>query len=296
MYNKVFILNIFLVSIVISGCKTLPVSGPVAFSRLTGDYWQIWTMQPDGSQAKQVTTSATDKHYPTWVRDGEELLFRTNNNRVFSVSLDTGQEKPVLASLGFNSGIASSPDGSKLLLVRFKTQPRESADLWLTTLEGEDLKVLTNDTHLQYDPAWSPDGKQIIYISGSGYQTFEIYSIDSDGNNKRQITDNKALELLPAFSPDGKTIAYVSDITEDYEIWLMNKDGTNPRRVTYNSGIDTRPCWSPDGSEIIFVSGRSGQLQIWIMNNDGSNPRQLTAEIVPCVEPSWRKKKQQNEK
>lgn len=273
---------------VAAGCQTGPAGGPVAFSQLTSDYWQIWTMRPDGSGAEQITTSLSDKRYPVWAKDGRELLFRTNNNQAFSVNLSTGQEDKILAPLGLSGGVVPSPDGNKLLLVRLRAQLKDSGNLWLTTPEGENTQMLTRDVGLQYDPSWSPDGKQIAHISGHGYRTDELYIIDADGSNKRRLTNNKAIDILPAFSPDGKTIAYVSDVTGNYEIWLMDADGSNRKRLTESEGIDTRPYWSPDGSEIMFVSNRSGELQLWVMNSDGSNPRQLTTGS-PSMDPAWRR-------
>ena len=288
MANKVFNLIALFALVVVSGCQVQqPIDSTIAFSRLTGDYWQIWTMQPDGKAAKQITTSLADKRYPVWAKDGQELLFRTNNNQAFKFNFDTGEENQILLSFGL-SGVVPSPDDSKLLLVRLRTQLRDSTDLWLTTLEGKDSRILTRDVGLQYDPAWSHDGRKIAYILGHGYQTHELYIMDSNGGNKRRLTNNKALEVLPAFSPDGKTLAYASNMTGDFEIWLMDIDSSNLRRLTHSKGIDTRPYWSPDGNKILFVSNRSGQSQIWIMNKDGSNPKQLTVG-APSMDPAWRR-------
>jgi len=188
---------------------------------------------------------------------------------------------------GYWNRLASTA-GSKLLSVRFKSQLRDNSNLLLTTPDGNNVRKLIPDSGLQYDPAWSPDGKRIAYIYGLGYRTDELCVIDSDGGNKRTLTNNKALEFLPAYSPDGKSIAYVSDVTGNYEIWVMDADGKNLSQLTNSRGIDTRPCWSPDGKQIMFVSNRSGDLQLWIMGSNGSNPRQLTFGS-PSMDPAWKK-------
>jgi TolB protein len=288
MDRKLFILIALLTLTALTGCQTQSTGNSVAFSRLTGDYWQIWTMRPDGSKAKQITSSSLDKRYPAWAKDNNEVFFRTNNNRAFIVNFDTAEEKLIVPSFGLNNGVAPSPDGSKLLLTRFRARPKDSGNLWLTRADGKDSRILTRDEGLQYDPAWSPDGQKIAYICGHGYRTDELYIIDSDGGNKRRLTNNEAIELLPAFSPDGKTIAYVSDVTGNYEIWLMDTDGSNRRQLTNSKGIDTRPCWSPDGGRIVFISNRSGKLQLWIMDKNGSNLEQLTTG-PPSVDPAWRR-------
>lgn len=287
MTNKLITLIISLFVMAITGCQIQPSNNPIAFSRVTGDYWQIWTMQPNGNNMQQVTSSAVDKRYPVWLKDDNELLFRTNNYQTFSLDIDNAEEKQICESFGLTSGAVPSPDGSKLLLIRFRTLLKDSGNLWLTEFESEKGKVVTRDIGLQYDPAFSPDGREIAYISSYGYRTGEIYIIDSDGKNKRKLTKNNAIELLPAFSPHSKTLAYVSDVTGDYEIWLMDTDGGNRRRLTDSKGIDTRPCWSPDGKKIMFVSNRSGSLQLWIMNSNGSDAQQLTTG-PSSMDPAWR--------
>ncbi|MHC4124341.1 MAG: TolB family protein [Planctomycetota bacterium] len=272
--------------IVVTGCQ-MQRPAQIAFSRLSGDYWQIWTIGANGRGARQLTTTPSDKRYPIWGRDGSKLFYRDNNNNAFFVDLITGQENRVLESMGLIGSLISSPIDEQLLVVRFRSEIMDSSDLWLTEIDGENRRILTRQTGLQYDPAWSPDGGKIAYISGHGYQTHELYVMDPDGKNKCRLTNNKALELLPAFSPDGKTIAYVSDITGNYEIWLMNVDGNDNRQLTDSPGIDTRPCWSSDGEKILFVSNRNGSLQLWKMNNDGSNVRQLTKGPA-STEPAWR--------
>jgi TolB protein len=260
----------------------------IAFSRLTNGHWQIWTMNSDGSEMMQVTTSMSDKRYPAWSKGQSKLFYRTNNNHAFSVNLSTGEEKRIAAQLGIISSIVPSPDGDRLLLVRFRTQPKDSANLWLSKLDGKNARILSSDMGMQTDPTWSEDGKKIVYISGHGGDMHELVMIDSDGRNEHRLTNNKAMEVLPAFSPDGKTIAYASNMTGDFEIWLMDSDGANQRRLTNSFGLDTRPCWSPDGKQIMFVSNRSGKLQLWIINSDGGNPRQLT-DGAPSMDPAWRR-------
>jgi len=289
MVNRIFAKTVILALVAVSGCQTQQASNPIAFSRLTGDYWQIWTMQPDGSNMKQVTTSSSDKRYPVWPNNDGELLFRTNNNYVFKVNIDTGEESRILETLGLVGGAVPSPTGPELLLVRYRSQLKDSANLWVSKSIGENPKILTREAGLQYDPDWSPDGSRIAYICGHGYRTDELYVVDSDGKNKRRLTKNEAIEVLPAWSPDGRTIVYVSDVTGDYEISLMDANGGHRKRLTDTVGIDTRPCWSPNGKKIMFVSNRQGPLQLWVMNNDGSNSRKLTTG-APSMDPAWRRK------
>jgi TolB protein len=288
MFKNTLVSCFILVLFVTLGCQAPKRESSIVFSRLTGSYWQIWTMDADGGTLKQITKSANDKRYPVWSNDNQKLLYRTNNNGAFIFDLQTGEEKQILPEMGIIGSISQSPVSDDLLITRFRTEIMDSSNLWLTSIDGSHRTLLTRDIGLQYDPAWSPDGKEIAYVSGHGYQTHELYIINSDGSNKRQLTNNKALELLPAFSPDSNRIAYVSDQTGDFEIWVMDVNGNNVKQLTYKEGLDTRPCWSQDGTKILFVSNRSGVLHLWIMDSDGKNPRQLTSG-ASCMDPDWKR-------
>lgn len=284
---------ICLVTVFVVGCQEQRSAelkfnhGSVAFSRLSGDYWQIWTIQPDGSGARQVTSSPCDKRYPAWSANGNGIYFRTNNNTVATVDIETGREKRILADLGLVDGVAASPAEFELIFTRYRSELKDSGDLWLASCHGNNGRVLTRDVGIQHEPCWSADGERIVYISSHGYRTSEIYTIDAGGGNKHRLTDNNAREALPVFSPISSQICYCSDVSGDYEIWVMDVQGGNRRRLTFSDGIDTRPYWSPDGSEIVFSSNRDGALQLWIMNADGTNLRQLT-DGAPSMDAVWR--------
>lgn len=293
---KTFKIILILCALLLVSCQQgrIGVTGekkdnPILLSRLTGDYWQIWSMQPDGSNLRQLTNSPSDKRYPSWMQETGKVLYRTNNNNAFILDMITGQEERILTNLGFIGSVCQSPVNQDLLITRFRTEILDSSNLWLVSPSGQNQRIITREVGLQYDPIWSPDGSRIAYISGHGYQTHELILMNSDGSNRKQLTDNEALELLPMFSPDGAKIAYVSDIAGNYDIWIMDSDGQNAKQLTDYPGIDTRPFWSEDGRKILFVSNRSGELQLWIMNGDGSDPKPLTHEI-PSMDPAWRHK------
>ena len=116
------ILTIVLTVVFVTGCQLKQPIRPIAFSRLTTDYWQLWTMQPDGSAAMQLTTSASDKRYPEWSKDGQMLFFRDNNNQAFMLDLAIGQEQPILRKLGMIGSFAESPISDDLLVVRYRSE------------------------------------------------------------------------------------------------------------------------------------------------------------------------------
>jgi Ca2+-binding RTX toxin-like protein len=164
-------------------------------------------------------------------------------------------------------------------------------DIWSMNQDGSGIVDLTNTPNsttnvFEFDPSWSPDGKQILYSRNLGSAT-NIWIMNADGSNQRPLTTGSVNEGNAVFSPDGTKIAFFSDRSgtsggQDNEIWVMNADGSNPVRLTTNTDNDNGPDWSPDGTKITFLSSRANGGQplnrrdVWVMNADGSNPVQLT--------------------
>jgi Tol biopolymer transport system component len=132
-----------------------------------------------------------------------------------------------------------------------------------------------------YSPGWSPDGKQIVYVSSrSDSRNYDVYVMKADGSNPTNLTNQGGLNVSPDWSPDGQRITFVSDRDGKSDIYVMNADGSHVTRLTTSSGdktFSTSPVWSPDGRQIAFTSNRDGQKSdIYVMNADGSDPVRLT--------------------
>ena len=260
----------------------------LAYSKLTGGYWQIWVSDAAGNAARQLTSDPTDKRLPHWSADGRAVLCRTANHEAFMIRLDEGRPRQILPGIGLVDEVVATRDPSRVIYVRFRGNVRDNCDVWSAGLDANDPRMLTNQVGLQWYPRVSPDGRYLAFISSRGFGTDELCVCDINGENVRQFTRNKATEASPAWSPGGGRIAYASDKTGDYEIWIVDADGQNCRQLTHTESVDIDPCWSPGGQRIAFTSDRGGKLQVWIMNADGTGPRQLTAGS-PSREPSWRR-------
>jgi TolB protein len=115
------------------------------------------------------------------------------------------------------------------------------------------LKLLTYV--VDYEPFWSPDGKQIVLIS-SRHGGMKVHVMDasslSHGSDMRQLTTGEAEDDTPAWSPDGKRITFVSVRNDVSQICIMNVDGTDVRQLTNGTAENIHPTWSPDGTKILF--------------------------------------------
>jgi Tol biopolymer transport system component len=145
--------------------------------------------------------------------------------------------------------------------------------------DGSDVTQLTNGPADDRGPAWSADGKRIVFVRRPAVKgaTDDIWVMNADGTGQTQLTNTpSANDRSPHFSPDGDKIVFgSSDGVTDWEIYEMNVDGSNVRQLTHNTVDDLGPRFSPDGKKIVFSSGNPAS-NIWVMDADGSNPRNLT--------------------
>jgi Tol biopolymer transport system component len=149
-------------------------------------------------------------------------------------------------------------------------------DIFVMNVDGSNVTRLTFAEGLDYDPAFSPDGTKIAFVSGRGAKN-DIFIMNADGSGQRRLTPQWFNDYSPAFSPDGRKIVFYSlrhrDVEEEGEISVINADGSELRQLTYNDFSDCWPCFFPDGSSILYVSGDPQDL--CVMNADGSSPRKI---------------------
>ena len=138
--------------------------------------------------------------------------------------------------------------GAVLVLLCVNSVPAMADDFPLKR-----LKPLTYV--VDYEPFWSPDGRQIVLIS-SRHGGMKVHVIDASsvnhGSDMRQLTTGDAEDDTPAWSPDGKKIVFVSIREGVSQIFLMNADGTEVRQLTKGKAENIHPTWSPDGTKILF--------------------------------------------
>ena len=180
------------------------------------------------------------------------------------------------------------------------------SEIYVMDADGGNPQRLTENRHIDSQPSWSPDGKQIVFVSDrdghvrNGIPTYEIYVMDADGGNPQRLTENPDRDSQPSWSPDGKRIVFASDRDRErgdhnYEIYVMDADGGNPQNLTNNPEEDRDPSWSPDGKRIVFMSRREGHFiglhgitsEIYVMDADGGNEQRLTENRKNDSQPSW---------
>ena len=241
----------------------------IAYCADVSGNFEIWTMRANGTGQTQLTHLGGRALFPDFSRDGRKIAFAGTvgddpNNEIYVVDAATGAGLVALTSCA------------------------ESA---------------TTGCYNDY-PAWSPDGSQIVYIHGDGFDADEnpvneqVWVMNVDGTNQHPLTsDSPAKDQVPDWSPDGTKIAYASGASG---IWVMNADGSNQHKLTGCVASDPSPCatgddfgpvWSPDGTQIAFLRAfgalGSNDRPVFVMNADGTNQHRLIDGPMLQAVPAW---------
>jgi WD40-like Beta Propeller Repeat/Lysyl oxidase len=136
------------------------------------------------------------------------------------------------------------------------------------------------------DPAVSPDGRQIAFVSTRDGNE-EIYVADARTGEVRRLTRDAQPDRRPAWAPHGRSIAWQSGPQDAADLYVMFADGEGKRRVVGGPGDDLDPAWSPDGNRIAFSSTRSGRRQLWAVAALGGEAVQLGQIPGRVRAPAW---------
>src|SRR6266853_622141 len=184
----------------------------------------------------------------------------------------------------------------RILLTRLG--PSE-ASLFVSNADGSGERGLTHGT-LDYNPAWSPDGKWIAFTSERNGSA-DLYRVQIDGSGLERLTDDPAFEDQAAYSPDGRQIVFEpTRAGGTADLWIIDVQTHRAKPLTSGPGGDFRPAWSPDGKWIAFSSDRESSLpmakgrwghlhlvDIYLVRPDGSGLKRLSRHGDFCGSTKW---------
>jgi Tol biopolymer transport system component len=236
---------------------------------LTMDRWP--GQLPDG-QIVQITNNRFFEGLPSLSPEGEWLAYRCDERGNADICVSTADGREVrnltLSSADDDSNPAVSPDGTTIAF------DSAHAGVSLVSRHGGTIKPLTESGER---PAWSPDGRFIIYSVRRplgftpGAAISEGWSIEVATGLKRRVSAGDFHH--PAVSPGNRRIAYWGRPINELDrrrlagtrsdLWTIPLDGGAPVRATDAAASEASPMWSPDGRFLYYVSNRNGSSGIW---------------------------------
>src|SRR5258706_5423132 len=293
---------------------------------------QLWIMTQAGG--KTICLSAADEPSgnPEWSPDGKWIAYsgKIGDKSGLSIARPDGSEKRFLAPLeGTNAPlpttgrtVAWSPDGKQIAYVTARPGP-ETADatgdpivitrylykpdaaegdshfndnkrlhIFLLDVATGTSRQLTDGTHYEHSIEWSPDGKEIAFVSNreeneDQFFNYDLLTINPLTGKMTRLTSTENAEYRPHWSPDGKTIAYeatkrgLTDLEttmEDTRVWLIGADGKNRRELATIDNRHGEPAWSTDGQWVYFTLQERGNTRLYRIPADGGKAAAVISE------------------
>ncbi|MBT9598595.1 MAG: Tol-Pal system protein TolB [Vitreoscilla sp.] len=175
--------------------------------------------------------------------------------------------------------------------IAYVTKGNGRYTLRIADADGEGGQVPLTSPDPIISPAWSPDGRELAYVSFETRKAV-IWVQDMASGTRRQVANYKGSNSAPAWSPDGRELAVTLSRDGGSQIFLMGRDGSNARRISQGSAINTEATFAPDGKTLYFVSDRGGSPQIYRQAVAGGNAERVTFSgsynISPDISPDGR--------
>jgi TolB protein len=215
-----------------------PNGAKIVFASRRDGGSHIYVMSADGSGTKQLTSGKHENSAPSWSPNGKWITF-ARDNRLFVMTPAGEQLRRVTKTLGGEEREpAWAPDGDSIAFVR--REPGFTArEIWRVRPDGTGLRRLTRLGASSYGPAWSRDGRRIVFASNANDDRYQIYDIGVDGKGLRRLTFQPGEYFDPSWSVNGKTLMFERDgVIYTFVLGSVEKaltDGPN----------DGSPAWRP---------------------------------------------------
>jgi len=169
--------------------------------------------------------------------------------------------------------------GTKVAYVTAQRQGQQQLySLVVSDQDGENEYTIMESNDPIMSPAWSPDSRQLAYVSFEENRS-SIFVQTLRTGNRFKVSSKPGINGAPAFSPDGRQLVVtLGGLDGNLDIHVIDITTREARRVTTHRAIDTEGTWSPDGRYIYFTSDRSGGPQVYRVPSRGGSPERVTFE------------------
>ncbi len=259
----------------------------ILFSRGNREKREIFLVDYDGENLKQVTRNGSINLAPCWSPDSNRACYTSyyqGRQRLLILDGKTGRSERVSDFPGLNVGASWDPRSGGLVV----TLSRDgNAEIYRIDGKGGIVQRLTHGPSIECSPDFDPTGQQVVFTSDRTGRP-QIYVMDREGANRRRLSYEGDYNDSADWSPRGDRIAYVCRIAGRFQVFTIEPDGSNLQQITFSQdGNNEDPSWAPDGRHLVVSSDRSGQTSLWVLDVEGGTARRLTSGAEDDTCPDW---------
>ena len=197
----------------------------IAFVSDRSGNFDVYRMDPDGTNVVQITDTPEAEIHPYWSPDSASIIYnrRVADQRLYAIWVTDAagtDHQELLRDDQLNSYARISPDGQWIVFDKWWNNDETNGEIMIMKRDGSELKRLTeNDVYDGY-PAWFPDSRRVLYSSEVD-GVFKLFSISIDGGEPTQITFGPGGDQRGGVSPDGRSIYFNRNIDDTIELYEM---------------------------------------------------------------------------
>lgn len=269
-----------------------PATAKIAFTSNRDGNFEIYTMNPDGSEQTNLTQHRAADHNPVWSPTGERILFVSDRHKtkdLYLMDADGTNVHKVFPNLVGRQHPTWSPDGKQLAYHRF-----DKLAIYVASNGGKDEEKLVNGLW----PVWAPNGSEIAFVADKNFalvaegvlqvEAPKIQIINLQTNAEEVLLPGEELMFNPAWSPNGDKIAFSwidldaipvigNDIADHEAVYVVNTDGSELKQIVDAAdGATSHPIWAPHGNELIYEKQLRENTHLFKIALDGGDPEKLT--------------------
>lgn len=249
-------------------------------------------MDQDGYGLRYLSDEKTfvmSPHFSPNMQTVVFLSYRNDDPMVWTLDLNTGEQRRLGQFGGMSFAPRFSPDGSRIALSLVKNG---ITHIYEYDIESKKLRQLTFGNSLNTSPSYSPDGKKMVFNSDrSGNQ--QIWIMDLDTLEATRLTYGAGRYATPAWSPDGQFIAFTKMADDTFYIGIMDPRGRH-EKILAGGWYMEAPSWAPGSRRIVYYETEKALDDIERISHirsvdiTGQNVYDIELpENVNGVEPTW---------
>ena len=262
-----------------------PETAKIVFASRRDGNFEIYIMNPDGSDQTNLTQHRANDLAPAWSPTGEQILFTSDRGGIedlYLMDADGANVREVFRKSIGREYPTWSPDGKAFAYHRFHT-----FSIYTALIDGKDETKLTDGLW----PAWSPNGSEIAFMASKFFwddndnlrlPKVSVQIINLQTHVEGELLPGEIWMRFPAWGPDSAQITFawsgrqdeVNRIGDAMGIYVVNRDSSGLKKIA--DGNAAYPTWSPDGNELIYNKTVDNSVELFKVTLDSNVSEQLT--------------------
>lgn len=271
------LIRLIIVAIVLFAGQGFAQQKKIAYcsNQTESGFLQIFTMNEDGSDKKQLTDIKENCMKPKWSPDGKQIVFYTDREYIYLIR-NAETASPSADPFYLYNGINPSflPDGQQIM---YNSENDEVLSIFVidTAAFGAEPYMVSDGGYSNMQ-VLSSDGSKLVFSAfNDGTKAVMIADLnDTTDNYITKISKNNDANLEPDISSDGRKFVYSSFDNNLKGTIRINESG-NETALTKGMASSNVPRFSPDGNKIAFVVIGENSVSLYVMNSDGSGKKDL---------------------